>query len=77
MRLTTTDPSPTALATRMATTTIDWEVALPFTLAAVLGVLAGERLAGRLDPQRSLRAFATLLLVLAAFTASSAILALR
>ncbi len=69
--------SATALGTRMATTTIEWEVALPFTIAAVLGVLAGERLASRLDPQRTLRAFATLLLVLAAFTASSAILALR
>jgi uncharacterized membrane protein YfcA len=65
-----------ALAPRLAATTIDWHIAVPFVVAAVAGVLSGGRLADRLDPRRSLRAFATLLVVVAAYTALRAGVAL-
>ena len=62
-----------ALATRMATTSIDWGVTLPFAVAAVVGVVYGSRIADRLDAKRSLRWFAGLLAAVAVFTASSAL----
>jgi uncharacterized membrane protein YfcA len=68
--------SAVALTTRLATTTIDWHITLPFTVAAVAGVLTGGRVAGRLDPERSLRWFAALLVAVAAYTAIRAGLAL-
>lgn len=58
-----------ALTTRLATTTIDWHITLPFTIAAVAGVLSGGKVADRLDPERSLRWFAGLLVAVAAYTA--------
>jgi uncharacterized membrane protein YfcA len=58
-----------ALSTRLATTTIDWATTAPFTLAAVLGVFAGGRLAGRLDAERSRHWFAVLLVAVAIYTA--------
>jgi uncharacterized membrane protein YfcA len=58
-----------ALTTRLATTTIDWQVTLPFTVAAIAGVLSGGKVADRLDPERSLRWFAGLLVAVAAYTA--------
>lgn len=60
--------SAVALTTRAATTSIDWKVALPFALAATVGVLSGKRLAGRLDPARSLNWFAALLVMVAIYT---------
>ena len=65
--------SAAALAARAATTSIDWGIALPFTLASILGVLAGKTVAGRLDAQRSLRWFAGLLTAVAVFTAIRAV----
>jgi uncharacterized membrane protein YfcA len=65
-----------ALATRIATTTIDWATTLPFVVAAIAGVLSGGRLAGKLDPERSLRAFAALLVLVAVYTAGSSAAAL-
>ena len=41
--------SAVALATRLGSSTIDWSVAMPFTVAAILGVLVGKRIADRLD----------------------------
>ncbi|HVM40427.1 MAG TPA: sulfite exporter TauE/SafE family protein [Acidimicrobiia bacterium] len=61
-----------ALGSRLATTSIDWEVTIPFGIAAAVGVLTGGRLADRLDPERSLRAFATLLVAVGAYTAIDA-----
>jgi uncharacterized membrane protein YfcA len=61
--------SSVALTTRLATTTIDWHITLPFTIAAIAGVLSGGKVADRLDPERSLRWFAGLLVVVAAYTA--------
>lgn len=65
-----------ALMTRLATTSIDWGVALPFVVAAIAGVLTGSRVADRLDPQRSVRAFAVLLVGVALYTGFRAGLAL-
>jgi uncharacterized membrane protein YfcA len=58
-----------ALSTRLATTSIDWATTLPFVIAAIVGVLTGRRVADRLDPRRSLRWFAALLVVVAIYTA--------
>jgi uncharacterized membrane protein YfcA len=58
-----------ALSARLATTTIDWHITLPFTIAAIAGVLSGGKVADRLDPERSLRWFAGLLAAVAAYTA--------
>jgi uncharacterized membrane protein YfcA len=74
--LAVTITSAAALATRLATAPIDWHVAAPFTIAAIAGVLAGERVAGRLDADKSVRRFASLLIVVAVLTAGKAILAL-
>jgi uncharacterized protein len=61
--------SAVALAARLATTTIDWHITIPFTVAAIAGVLYGGKVADRLDPERSLRWFAALLFAVAAYTA--------
>ena len=68
--------SATALFTRLATASIDWSVALPFTVAAIIGVLVGKRIGVRLDPQQSLRWFAGLLAAVAVYTAVRAAAAL-
>lgn len=68
--------SAVALSTRLATTTIDWGATLPFTLAAVAGVLTGGRLAGKLDSQKLTRWFAALLVAVAVYTATRAVLGL-
>ena len=60
--------SAVALSTRLATTSIEWEVTIPFVVAAVVGVLIGGRLADRIDPQKSLRGFAALLVAVALYT---------
>ena len=65
-----------ALSTRIATTTIDWEVTVPFTVAAILGVTTGSKLADRLHPEKSLRWFAALLVAVAAYTAVRAVMGL-
>jgi len=68
--------SAVALVARLGTTHFDWSVTLAFTLAAVAGVAAGGRIADRIDATRSLRVFAAGLVVLALFTAGSAVAAL-
>ena len=65
--------SAVALAARATTTSIDWAVTIPFAVAAIGGVLAGGRVADRLDPERSLRWFAGLLVAVAAYTAIDAL----
>jgi uncharacterized membrane protein YfcA len=54
---------------RIGTTTIEWSVTVPFAVAAIAGVLAGARIADRIDARRSLRAFAVLLVAVALYTA--------
>lgn len=59
-----------ALSARLATSAaIDWQVTIPFALAAVAGVLSGSRVANRLDPELSLRWFSGLLVAVAIYTA--------
>lgn len=65
--------SAVGLAPRISTASIEWEVTLPFAVAAIAGVLTGGRLARRLDPERSLRWFAALLVAVAAYTAADAL----
>ena len=60
--------SATALATRVATSGVEWAVALPFTLAATAGVLTGRAIGEHVDPRSSLRWFAALLVGVAAYT---------
>jgi uncharacterized membrane protein YfcA len=60
--------SAVALATRLATTSIEWQVTIPFVVAAVIGVLAGGRVADRIDAQKSLRGFAAMLVAVAMYT---------
>jgi uncharacterized protein len=57
-----------ALASRLATTGVDWHVAVPFTIAALLGALVGNRVAGRLPSMHLVRSFAALLVVVALYT---------
>ncbi len=65
-----------ALSTRLATTGIDWHVALPFTVAGLLGVGAGKRVADRLPGETLVRGFVALLVILAAYVALRSTLAL-
>lgn len=65
--------SAVGLVPRISTASIEWGVTLPFAAAAIAGVLAGGQLAGRLDPERSLRWFAALLVAVAAYTAADAL----
>lgn len=65
-----------ALTTRLATTSIDWAVTIPFAIAAIAGVITGSRVADRLDAQKSLRWFAGLLVAVAVYTAVRAVAAL-
>lgn len=55
---------------------VEWAVALPFAIAALAGVTVGVRAADRLPAQSLLRAFAALLVTVAAFTGTQAALAL-
>lgn len=66
-----------ALAARAGSADIDWTVASAFTLMAVAGATTGSRLAGRMEAQRSLRAFAAALVLLAMYTAGTAIAGAR
>ena len=60
--------SGTALATRLATTGVDWRVAVPFTIAGLVGALTGNHLASRAPSSTLIRWFAALLVAVAAYT---------
>ena len=60
--------SGTALATRLATTGVDWRIAVPFTLASLAGVLFGNLLASRAPSSTLVRWFAALLVAVAVYT---------
>lgn len=47
---------------------VDWEVALPFTAAMLIGSTIGSRISGRLPAKTSLKAFAALLVAVALAT---------
>ena len=69
--------SAVALATRIDTTGIDWAVAAPFTIAGLLGVSVGKSIADRLPTVTLVRWFVGLLVVLAAYVAIRAGLAIH
>lgn len=69
--------SAVGLASRLATTSIDWHITIPFAIAAIGGVVTGERIAGKLDPKKSLHAFALLLTAVALYTAVRSGIALQ
>jgi len=68
--------SAVALAGRVGTTTVDWGVAAPFTIAALLGVSVGKNIADRLPTVTLVRWFVGLLVVLAAYVSIRAGMAL-
>lgn len=61
--------SAVGLMTRFPLEDIDWAVTLPFTIAAVIGVVAGGKIADRIDVETSLRSFSILLVAVAMYTA--------
>lgn len=65
-----------ALSTRLATTGVEWDVALPFTVAAVLGVTVGKRIADRVATRTLVKSFVVLMATVAAYTAARSVLAL-
>lgn len=70
--------SAAALASRAAHggLRLDWAVTAGFTAAAVAGVLAGGRLAGRSSPQRLSAAFTVLIVAVAGYTLARSVPAL-
>ena len=70
--------SATALTARVSSgsTHLDWPLITTFTGAAVIGSLLGGQIAGRAHPRHLTRAFAVLLIAVAAYTAARSIPAL-
>lgn len=68
--------SAVALAARAADGTFVWSVIIPFTVAAIVGSLAGTRLSDRVPANDLTRAFAGLLLVVAVYVGVQALLGL-
>lgn len=58
-----------ALSTRLHAGTIDWRTVIPFTVASLIGVVIGSRLASTRDPSALQRWFVGLLVVVAIYTA--------
>ena len=56
-----------ALLARGADGVFHWSVIVPFTVAAILGSLAGKRVADRISGASLTRSFAVLLLLVAAY----------
>jgi uncharacterized membrane protein YfcA len=57
-----------ALASRLATTGVEWHVALPFAGAALIGAVAGNQMANRVRSSTLQRGFAVLLVAVAIYT---------
>jgi uncharacterized membrane protein YfcA len=68
--------STVALATRLPSGSIEWATVIPFTIASLIGVFVGSRLASTRDPSFLQKWFVILLVVVALYTATSSILAL-
>ena len=69
--------SAVALSTRLEPGSIEWGTVVPFTLASLLGVIVGSRLASTRDSTSLQRWFVALLVVVATYTAARSGLALR
>ena len=65
-----------ALSTRFQTGAIEWRTVIPFTLASLVGVVIGARLAGTKDSTALQRWFVVLLVAVAIYTAIQSGLAL-
>lgn len=65
-----------ALATRLQTGSVDWGTVVPFTVASVIGVVIGTRLAATRDASSLQRWFVMLLVAVAVYTAVRSGLAL-
>jgi uncharacterized membrane protein YfcA len=68
--------STVALTTRLPSGSIEWATVIPFTIASLVGVFVGSRLASTRDPSFLQKWFVILLVVIALYTATSSILAL-
>ncbi len=68
--------SAVALAARLGAGPIDWGTTLLFTVAATAGVGVGKRVADRIEPATMQRAFAALLVAVALYTGTKALLAI-
>jgi len=69
--------SAVALSTRLQAGAIEWKTVIPFTLASLIGVIVGSRLASKHDSRSLQRWFVGLLVVVAIYTAVRSGLALR
>jgi uncharacterized membrane protein YfcA len=58
-----------ALVERVAAGDVDWAIAIPLSVAAGAGALAGRRIAGALEGESLRRAFAALIVIVATYTA--------
>ncbi len=65
-----------ALSTRLEAGSVEWGTVIPFTLASLLGVVIGTRLARTKDPTSLQRWFIVLLVAVATYTAVQSSLAL-
>ena len=68
--------SAVALLARLGSGSLEWHVIAPFTLAGLAGVLAGSRVADRVDPRRLASAFSAALVAIAVYTGVEAAVAL-
>jgi len=68
--------SAVALSTRLQAGSIEWGTVVPFTVASLLGVIVGSRLASRRDSTSLQRWFVGLLVIVAGYTAVRSGLAL-
>lgn len=66
-----------ALTTRFHAGAVEWDVVVPFTVASLIGVMVGSRLAGTRDSSSLQRWFIGLLVLVAGYTAIKSGLALR
>jgi uncharacterized protein len=64
------------LVFRLPSGGIDWRVAIPFTVAGIIGVLVGYAIASRAPAARLTRWFVWLLVAVACYTAAKSILAM-
>ncbi len=65
-----------AFAERIGSTTIDWHLVLPFTVAAIAASFSGTHISERISPTALTRSFAIALIVVAAFVAADTVFAL-
>ena len=68
--------SAASLVARAGAGTFHWSVIVPFTLAAIVGSLAGKRVADRVDGPSLTRAFAGLMVAVAVYVIARSVLAL-